>query len=87
MGAGGIEISVESLHALLFVTEEVVEFLLLYEGEMEPNFGDGFKAAVNDSPSLKKMSVKLKNAGVLFQYIPLDKTLLFDLMCSLRNAQ
>ena len=46
MGAGGIEVAVEFLHTLLFVTEEVVEFLLLYEGEMEPDFWNGFKSFI-----------------------------------------
>lgn len=81
MGSAIIKVVVAFLHALLFVTEEVIEFLLLYEGEMEPDFVDGL---INDSLSLKNMSVKLKNTGVLFQYMPLDKILLLDLMCSLR---
>ena len=46
MGAGGIEVAVEFFHALFFVTEEVVEFLLLYKGEVEPDFRNGFKAFI-----------------------------------------
>lgn len=46
MRAGGIKVAVEFFHALFFVTEEVVEFLLLYKGEVEPDFRNGFKAFV-----------------------------------------